>query len=339
MPAHDKATAGPHSWNSDEVQMKNLHFFARIALLGFIALGAAAVSGQDYPRKPIRIIAPGVGGANDFAARMIAPGLSGALNQPVIADNRGSLVAGEIAAKAQPDGYTLLVANGTLWLRPLLEDVPDDIMARLAPITLAVSTPNIVVAHPSLPVHSIKELIALAKANPGELNYASGPPGSSNHLAAELFKSMASVNIVRIAFKSSGPAINDMLAGQVKLMFPNATGVTPHLKSGRLRGLAVTSAEPSALAPGLPTVAASGLPGYESGTLVGLFAPAKTPVIIIERLNREIVRVLNQSEVKEKFFNTGADVVGSTPQQLTAAVRSEVTKLGKVIKESGIRTD
>jgi tripartite-type tricarboxylate transporter receptor subunit TctC len=193
--------------------------------------------------------------------------------------------------------------------------------------------------HPALPVNSIKELIALAKAKPGALNYASGGVGTTPHLAAELFKAMAGVNIVHIPYKGAGPAISDLIGGQVQLMFPNAAAVGPHLKSGKLRALAVTSSQPTALVPGLPTVAASGLPGFSSVLIVGMFVPAKTPATLINRLNQEIVRVLNNPEVKEKLFNTGSDVVGSSPEQFAAAIKSEVARLGKVIKDVGIKAE
>ncbi len=197
-------------------------------------------------------------------------------------------------------------------------------------------SPLILVVHPSLPVSSVKELIALTKASPGEINYASGPVGAANHLAAELFKTLAGVNLVRIGYKGAGPALNDMIGGQVKVMFASTGSVTGHVKSGKLIGLAVTSAEPSALVPGLPTVAASGVPGYVSDAIYGMFAPAKTPVAIINRLHQETVRYLNMPETKERFFNSGVETVGSSPQEFAAVIKSESVRLGKVIKSAGI---
>ncbi|MBI3939178.1 MAG: tripartite tricarboxylate transporter substrate binding protein [Betaproteobacteria bacterium] len=315
-------------------------FSVWIFSVGMMVLAAGVVSGQAYPNKPIRIVAPEAGGGGDFAARLIALGLSGSLGQQVIVENRGGasgIIAGRTVAKAPPDGYTLLFYGSIFWIGALLQDVPYDPVADFSPITLATSSPNILVVHPSLPVNSVKELIALAKARPGELNYAS-TTGSTPHLAAELFKAMAGVNIVRIPYKGAGPALNDLIGGQVQLMFPVAAAVTPHVKSGRLRALAVTSVEPSELVRGLPTVAAT-VPGYESVQMTAMFAPAKTPATIINRLNQEIVQVLNRADVKEKFFNAGAKVVGGSPEQLMATMKSEMARLGKVIKDAGIRAE
>ena len=206
-------------------------------------------------------------------------------------------------------------------------------------VTLAGTAPIIVLVHPSLPVKSIKELIALAQAKPGTLNYASGGTGGSLHLPVELFKSMTGVNIVRIDYKGTPPAVLAVLTGEVQLTFSPAGGAAPYLKSGKLRALAVTSAEPSALAPGVPTIAASGLPGFEALTLTSVFAPPKTPTTIINRLNQEIVRTLNQPDVKEKFLNVGVEVVGSSPQVLASTIKSEMTKWGKLISDLGIKPE
>ena len=199
--------------------------------------------------------------------------------------------------------------------------------------------PNVLVVHPSVEATSIKELIALAKAKPGGLNYASGPTGASNHLAAELFKSMAGVNIVRIAYKGGGPALNDVIAGQVQLLFASTRSVVPYLKSGRLRALAVTSAQASPLAPGLPTVAASGLPGYVSESIGFVLAPAKTPAAIIRRIHEGIAHALGQSDVKEKLFNIGVEPVTSSPQELAAEMKADVARVGKLIRDTGIKGD
>jgi tripartite-type tricarboxylate transporter receptor subunit TctC len=193
--------------------------------------------------------------------------------------------------------------------------------------------------HPSVPVKSVRQLIALAKARPGELNYASSGLGATNHLGAELFNSMAGVRIVRINYKSVGAGVNGVLGGEVHLMFVNLASVSAYLQTGRLRPLAITSAEPSPLRPGLPTVAASGLPGFESFLLTGVFAPAGTPATVVGRLNQEIVRAINVPDVKEKFANIGIETVGSSPQDLTAAMKSEIARMGKVIKAAGIRAD
>ena len=307
------------------------------------ACGQFASTGwaQAYPDKPIRIVTSTVGGAADFAARFAAQGLSSLLGQPVIVDNRGSgIIVGEIVAKAPADGYTVLVAGPTLWLAPFLYGrLSWDPVRDFAPVTLAVSSPNILVVHPALGANSVKDLIALAKTRPGALNYATGGSGSTPHLAAELFKSMADVDLARINYRGAGPAFNDLIAGQVQVMFAVGTGAMPHVKSGRLRALAVTSAQPTPLVPGIPTVAASGLPGYESANNVGLFVPAKTPAAIINRLNQESVRAFNRADVKERVFNSGAEVVAGTPEQFGSAVKAEMTQLGKVIRDTGIRSE
>ena len=314
-------------------------FVAWMFSIGMMVLGAGMVFGQNYPNKPIRIVASAAGGSGDFAARLIAQGLSGVLSQQVVVDNRGGVIPGEIVSKAPPDGYTLLIDAASFWIGPLLQETPYDPVKDFAPVTLTDSAPNVLVVNPSLPVKSVKELIALAKARPGELNYGSSSTGSTPHLAAELFNMMAGVKIVRVPFKGSGPAVISLLGGQVQLMFATAGSVAPHVKSGRLRALAVASLQPSALAPGLPTIAASGVPGYEAVAFEGMFAPAKTPVAIIDRLNQEIVRVLNRAEVKERFFNAGVETVGSTPEEFAAAIKSNVAKWGKLIKDAGIRDE
>jgi len=322
--------------------MKFSRYIAALLALGVIA-GAMAASGQDYPRKPIRLVTAEPGGGNDFAARLIVQGIGSSLGQPMIVDNRGGaggIIAADIAAKAQPDGYTLLLYANNIWIIPLLRsNTPFDVIRDFAPITWAAKSPNIMVVHPALPVKSVEDLIAHARARPGELNYGSGGTGSSTHLAVELLKSMARVNIVRVPFKGNAPALNALFAGEVHVMIATAGTVAPHLKSGRLRALAVTSAQPSPLAPGLPTMAASGLPGYESMQIYGVFAPNGTAAAILKRLNETLVRVLDRADVKEKFLAAGVEPVGSTPQQLAATIRSEIARMSKVIKDAGIREE
>jgi len=284
-------------------------------------------------------VAAAVGGGIDFTARILAHGMSERLGQRMIVDNRGGTnVAGQTVAKGTPDGYTLLVHNNTIWVSALLEDVPYDHEKELAPISLVARSPNILVVHPSLGVNSVKELIARAKAAPGDINYASGGIGASNHLAAELFNSMAGVDLMRVGYKGGGPALNDVLAGQVKVMFATTGSVAGHVKSGKLKALAVTSAEPSPIAPGLPTLAASGLPGYASESIYGMWTPARTPRAIVTRLNQEAVRALQTPEIKERFLASGVETVGSTPEQFAAAMQSESSRLGQVIKAGGIRS-
>jgi tripartite-type tricarboxylate transporter receptor subunit TctC len=295
---------------------------------------------QDYPNKPIRMVTAAVGGGADFVARLIAQGLSEGLGQQVIVENRtAGIVQAEIVAKAPPDGYTLLAATGAFWTFPLMEKVPYDPVRDFSPVSLTVSAPSVLVVHPSVAANSVKELIAVAKAKPGSLNYASGPSGSSNHLSSELFKSMAGVDIVRIAYKGSGPGVLAVIGGEAQMIITSPNTVAPHVKAGKLRALAVTSAQPSALVPNLPTIAASGLPGYEFISIDAIFAPARTPAPVIKRLNQEIVRTLNRADIKEKFFNSGTEIVGSSPEQAAVRIKAEMTRLAKLIKEAGIKSE
>ena len=304
-----------------------------------LALSASAANhatAEPYPVKVIRIVTSEPGGGNDLVARIVAQGLTANLRQQVIVENRGS-IAIEVALKATPDGCTLLMYGSNVWLLPFLRDnVPWDPVRDFAPVTIAVSLPNILVVHPSLPAKSVAELVALAKARPGELNYAAGTLGVSPHLAAELFKAMAGVNIVQIPYKGGGPALNGLIGGQTHVMFPNAGSVMPHLKAGRVRGLAVTTPEPTPLAPGLPTIASSGVPGYEWISTIVMFAPSRTPSALVSRLNREIVNVLNTGESRQRLFSSGAEVVASSPQELAARITSDMAKMGKVIRDAGI---
>ena len=318
--------------------MLTIRSVASIFAVAVMALDAGLVASQDYPSKPIRISTVQTGGATDFLARLIANGITGPLGQPVIVENRPTLVAIQTGIKAPPDGYTIIVSGGTMWYGILLQSKPLwDPVNDFSPITIAVSAPDVIVVHPSLPVKSVKDLIALAKARPGELNYGLGSPGGATQFAAELFKSKAGVNIVAIPYKGSGPAMNGLLGGEVQVGFENTISTTSHIKSGRLRAVAVTSLKPSALVPGVPTVTASGLPGYESGSQQGVVAPAKTPASIVRRLNQEIVRVLNMPDVKQKLFDNGAETVGSSPEEFAAKIKYDLEWRGKVIKDAGIK--
>jgi len=308
-----------------------------LVIAGFSGVSAAA-NGQDYPNRPVRFVTAAIGGGSDFTARIVAHGFTERLKQQVVVDNRGGTsIAEQTVAKGTPDGYTLLVHNNTVWVSTLLGPVPYEHEKELAPISLLSRSPNILVVHPSLQANTVKELVERAKAAPGEINYASGPVGASNHLAAELFNALAGVKLVRIGYKGGGPALNDVLAGQVKVMFATAGSVSGHVKSGRLKGLAVTSAEPSPLVPGLPTIAASGVPGYSSEAIYGFWAPARTPAAILARLNREAVAVLNNPETRQRFFNAGVESVGTSPQEFTKVIKSETARLGAVIKKAGLR--
>jgi tripartite-type tricarboxylate transporter receptor subunit TctC len=303
-------------------------------------LFVASAHAQSYPDKPIRLITSEAGGGNDVQARLIATALSMRLNQRIVVDNRPSgVIPGDITAKAAPDGYTLLFYNNALWTASLLQKTPYDAMRDLAPVAWPSSTPNVLVVNADVPAKSVPALIALARAKPGELNYASSGTGASNHLAGELFKSMAGVNIVRIAYKGAAQGMNDVVGGRVQVMFPTSVAATPFVKSGKVRALAVTSLRPSALAPGLPTIAASGLPGYESIAIYGMFAPTGTPRAVIALLNREIERVLTTPELKEKFLNIGMEPAGGPPEALTAKMKEESARVAKLVRTAGIRPE
>lgn len=310
-------------------------------MLSAVASNATPVNAQAFPNKPIRIVTGGAGGGNDVLARLIGQGLTASWGQQVVVDNRPSgVIPGEITAKAAPDGYTLVLSGASFWVSPLFLDKPPyDPVRDFTPVMMPVTTPNILVISQALPVKSVRELIALAKARPGELNYGTPGSGSSPHLGAELFKAMAGVNIVRITYKSAGASIGEVIAGQIQMTFGNAASVSQHAKSGRLRALAVTSAEPSRLFPDLPTVAATGLPGYEMVSYFGIFGPPKLPAEIVGKLNAEIVRVISRAEVRDLLANAGIEVVGSTPAQLDAVVRSEVAKWGRLIRDAGLRSE
>jgi len=312
-----------------------------IAFLSIPLICAVPGSGtaQNYPVKPVRIVASVAGTGSDFVMRLVAQGLSVNFGQQVVVDNRG-IVGVETVARSTPDGYTLLLYGSPLWLSPLLRDnLPWDVFRDFAPITLTNSSPSIVVVHPSLPVKSVRDLIALAKSKPRQLNYGSGSSGSSTHLAAELFKHMAGINVVRIPYKGVGQALGFVMSGELQLIIPNSATGMPYVKAGRLRALAVASSAPSVLAPGLPTVTASGLPGYESITMQGLFAPARTPEALISRLNQELVKVLGSADVKASFLNAGGEAGGSSPEEFAAKIKSEIERMSKVVKAAGIREE
>ena len=303
-------------------------------LLGCLVTNAHA---QSYPAKSIRIYAATPGASGDYSARLIAPGLTAALGQTIIVDNRGGYGAIEALIKSPADGYNLLIYGTTLWIVPLMERAAWDVQRDLAPIALLNSSPSTVVVHPSLPVRDVRGLVALAKARPGELNYGASPAGSSLHLASELFNAMARVKIANVPYKGSGAAQIGLISGEVHVMFPPAGSVAPHARSGRVRLLAVSSAAPSPFFPGVPTTHESGVPGYEVSTIVALFAPAGTPTAIVQRLNQETANVLARAEIKQRFFNESMDAGGGPPSVLAGAMQSETVRFGKLINEMGLR--
>jgi tripartite-type tricarboxylate transporter receptor subunit TctC len=312
--------------------------------LGFLMLGtltAAPVWTQDYPSKSMRIITGTAGGITDLMSRLIAQNLAASVGQTVLVDNRGGggIISGPLLAKSPPDGHTIMLYSSTIWLTPLMRDnAPYEALRDFATLTMAAESPNVLVAHPSVPAKSVKELIALARARPGILNYASTGGGAGPHLGAELFKSLARVNIQRINYKGTAPALTDVMSGQVQIMFSPPVAAMPQVKIGKLKALGVTSVKPSALVTGLPTVAA-GLPGYEVVSKYGMFAPAKTPATIIARLNQELVRILKQPEMTARLLDAGAEAIANSPSEATAMIQAELIKIGKVIKEAGIRED
>lgn len=316
---------------------------ARAAACGYIAavsLAAPAHAGAEtpYPAKHVRIITGSAGGGGDFAARLIAQGLTARLGQTVIVDNRGS-VDGEVAAGSPADGSTLLIEGASLWISSLLQKLPYDPINDLTPITVAAITPNVLVVHPSVDAKSVKGLIALCKQHPGQLNFGSGGTGGAAHLAGELFKLMAGVNIVHVPFRGTGPAVTGIVGGQVQIAFINVAAVMPHVKAGRLRALAVGSAQSSPLTPGLPTVSESGLPGFESVLLLGVLAPSKVPHELIERLNQEIVAVLDEKDTRQRLFVGGEEPGGGSPEHFRDIIRNDLDKWGKVIRQAHIHVN
>ncbi len=312
-----------------------------VGLFGIALMEAGVSCAQGSAAKPVRIVTGGAGSGSDYAARLIGQGLTSGSGQTVVIDNRPSgVIPGEIVAKAAPDGYTLLVSGSTLWIGPLLRDAtPFDPVNDFASISLVASSPNILVVHPSVPAKSVKELVALARSRPGALNYASASTGSPNHLAAELLKFMAGVDVVRVNYKGAAQALSDVISGQVQLTFASSGSMAGHMTSRRLKALAVTSTQPSTLFPGLQTVAASGLPGYEAVSMTAIFAPAAAAASLVTRLNQDIVRAVGRPEIKDKFFAAGVETIGSSPEQLAAAIKSEMARLGKVIRSAGIRDE
>jgi tripartite-type tricarboxylate transporter receptor subunit TctC len=307
-------------------------------LCGLLPCASGEAGAQAYPARPVRILTAEPGGGSDIASRIVAPALTARLGQQVIVENRvGGVILSELAAKATPDGHTLLIYSNALWLLPFMRTETPYAVSDFAPLSLLVSAPALLTVHPSVPAQSAQELIALARAKPGALSYASGPIGASPHLAGELFKAMAGVDILHVPFKGVGLALNDVIAGRVNIMFPSTGSATQHVKAGRLRALAVTSAQPSPLAPGLPTLASAGVPGYELLTIFGLFVPARTPASVVSRLQRDAVAAMHAAEVKQRFDGLSMETVGSSPAEFMAVIRGEMDRLGKVIRERGIR--
>ncbi len=309
-----------------------------------LSFGGPAGAQAPWPQKPIRMVVPfPAGGGTDILARLVAVKMGEPLGQQVIIDNRpgaGGTIGTDIAAKAPADGYTIIMVSGSHAINPgLYPKLPYDTLNDFAPITQIATSPGVLVVHPALPVKSVRDLIALARSKPGQLNYASAGSGTPPHLAGELFKTMAHVDMVHVPYKGNVPAFADMLAGLVSLSFPSMPSAVPHIKSGRLRALGVTSAKRWPGAPEIPTIAESGLPGYESTSWYGMLAPARTPSAIVTRLHDVIVAALGLPDLKEKLASQGLDAVGNTPAQFAAAIKTEITKWAKVVKASGAKPE
>jgi tripartite-type tricarboxylate transporter receptor subunit TctC len=307
------------------------------------ALAATGAHAQTYPSKPLRIIVPfAAGGGADLVARTVGAKLTESLGQPVVVDNRtgaAGTIGADIAAKSPADGHTLLLgSNGPLAINPsLYAKLPYDASRDFAAVVLVTVMPFLLVTHPSLPVKSVKELVALAKAKPGELNYASPGSGSSTHLANELLKSMTGMSIAHVPYKGVAPAATDLISGQVQMMSGDLSTLLPHVKSGRMRPLAVTSARRSALLPHMPTVAESGVPGYDASGWFGVLVPAGTPAAVVERLNASIVKGVAAADARERLAALGGDVATGTPADFAAHLRAESAKWGKVIRTVGLK--
>jgi tripartite-type tricarboxylate transporter receptor subunit TctC len=322
------------------------HLASMVICVAVIGLATANALAQDYPGRSIRFVVPlPPGGFTDLLARAIGQKLTESWGQTVVVDNRGgggTTIGTEIVAHAPPDGYTILLVPPDLAINPSLyrdRKLPYDAVKSFAPVTLAAWSPIILVAHPSVPAKSVKELIALAKSKPGQLNYASGGIGTGAHVSTELFKSMTGTDMVHVPYKGVGPAVTGLLAGQVQIMFGQLPITLPHVKAGKLRALAIASAKRSPAISDLPTVAEAGVPGFEANPWFGVAAPAGTPKEIITKLNTEIVKILNMPEIQQRLTALGAEPVGSTPEEFAAHIKAEIVKWGQVVEKSGARAD
>ena len=313
--------------------------------LALLAVGVGTALAQAYPSRPIRIVVPFAAGAGvlDIMARLVGQHLGASLGQQVVIDNRpgaGGIVGAEVVAKAEPDGYTLLMGNTALVVSPYLyAKLPFEPLADFVPVTLVNSAPLLLVVHPSVPVQSVKELIAYAKARPGQLNYGSGGVGSTPYLATELLKAMAGIDVVHVPYKGGAPALADLVAGQLTFMIENVPGTMPLVKSGKLRALAITSAQRSPLAPDLPTMAEAGVPDYEMVGWNGVFVAKGTPAEIVARLNSDLAKILRLPDVKEQMATLGAEPGGDSTPAFGAFVKAESARWGRIIKERGIRPE
>ena len=303
-----------------------------VVLLLALFLTDSALAQDKYPSRVIRFVTAAPGSNHDWGARMTAHELTARINQRVIVENRGSISIEYVAKEAPADGYTVLFYGAVVWLQPLLGKVNWDPLADFTPVTLAITSPNVLAVHPALPVKTTKELIALARSRPGELNYGAGGGGSTPHIAAELFKHLAKVNLVRVNYKGSGPAQVGLITGEVQVMFAGLGPIQPHVASGKVRALAVTSAKRTRLMPDLPTVAEV-VPGYESEAAIGFFVPKRTSPAIVSYLNREIAQALKAAD-QDKITAAGVEVVGNSPEEFTSFIKADVARMSAVIKSA-----
>jgi len=309
----------------------------RCTLSVLMVLGAGGVFGQSYPSKVVRVISGEVGGATDIATRIVTERLSAGWGQPVVVENRTTpLIGGEVMINTPPDGYTVFFTASNFWTGPLFQKMPFDPIKDFVPITMVSTAPVVIAVLPALKVESIKDLIGLAKSKPGVLNFGTATNGTAGHLAAELLKSMTGTSMQRIEYKGAAQSLTGLLGGEVQIAFLTVPSAMPMVKAGTVKALAVTSAQPSATAPGVPTVASYGLPGYEVASSIGVFVMPKTPEAITNQLNRDIVRILLRTDVKERFLSAGSEAVGNSPEQFLAAMKAEVARLSKVVKDAGI---
>jgi tripartite-type tricarboxylate transporter receptor subunit TctC len=310
-----------------------------VFLLILASAAAGLATAQDYPVRPVRIVTATPGGGNDYLARIIAPALGSVLGQQVIVDNRASRLVGGIVARATPDGYTLVVGGGTMQFVPLMEKSDYDLFKDFAPISQLERSPNVLVVHPSLKVNTVKELIALARSKPGVLLYGTGGPGGSLHVCGEMFMLATGVKITRVPYKSTGPALLGLLTNEVHLVFATPGGTMSHIRDGRLKALGVTSAQPFPLIPGVATLASQGLKDYDLDTIGFILAPARTPPHLIKRLNRHIVAIMQDPDVKQRMAGGGSEVVTGTPEELAAKLKSDDVKMRKLFKHIGLSAD
>jgi tripartite-type tricarboxylate transporter receptor subunit TctC len=315
------------------------------ALTWSLALAAGLAQAQDYPNKPVRVVVPlSPGGSTDAVLRMLVPKLAEALGQAVVIENRpgaGGNLGADVVAKSTPDGYTLLVGTSTSHgVNPTLYGkMPYDAVRDFVPITLIGHVPFVLMAHPSLAVRSVPELVRLAREKPGQLSYASSGNGTSSHLAMEMLKTMAGINILHVPYKGTAPANQDLMGGHVSLQFDGVTAALPMLRSARVVGLGVTSAKRVGATPDLAPIAVGGFPGFEYTAWIGLLAPAGTPKPVVDRLNAEMVKILASPDIRHKLSEAGFEVASSTPEVFGGFIQSEIVKLGKVVKASGARLD